>query len=60
MEKNTKPALIPIWPDAGNLMNVCRASAYKAAERGEIPTVTIGRRKLVVRSKFYELLGIEE
>jgi len=38
---------IPLWPDTGRALGLGRGSTYAAADRGEIPTIRIGR-KLVV------------
>ncbi len=37
------PATVSV-PEAGALLGICRASAYDAARRGDIPTIRIGRR----------------
>ena len=39
--------LLPLWPDVGRLLGIGRNSVYEAARRGEIPTITIGARRLV-------------
>lgn len=43
-------------PEAGKLLGLCRNSAYRAAERGEIPTLRIGRKLLVPVAAFERLL----
>jgi excisionase family DNA binding protein len=45
--------------EAGDYLRICRASAYAAARRGEIPTISCGRRKLVPTAKFRQLLGLD-
>ena len=42
--------------EAGKLLGISRNSAYEAARRGEIPTIRVGRRILVPRSRLDELL----
>lgn len=44
---------------AGELLGVSRRSAYRAAARGQIPTVRIGRRLLVPTQRLLELLGLD-
>lgn len=44
---------------AGRLLGLSRGSAYRAATRGDIPTIRIGRRLLVPTAKLLTLLGIE-
>ena len=59
--KDTKGSLlelIPLWPDAGKIAGLSRGSTYKAAARGEIPTVRIGGLIRVPLRKWQRLLGI--
>ena len=44
---------------AGQLLGLSRSSAYRAATRGEIPTIRIGRRLLVPTARLMTMLGIE-
>lgn len=44
-------------PEAGQLLSLGRDSAYRAAERGELPTLKLGRRLLVPVPRLLELLG---
>lgn len=44
---------------AGELLGLSRSSAYRAATRGEIPTIRIGRRLLVPTAKLLAMLGVE-
>jgi hypothetical protein len=41
-------ATIPLWPDAGRLLELSKNSTYKAARAGEIPGVLRFGRKYVV------------
>ena len=43
--------------EAAAVLGVSRGLAYDAARRGEIPTIRLGRRLLVPRSKLLELVG---
>ncbi len=43
--------------EAGKLLGIGRNAAYRAAERGEIPTVKIGKRILVLREPLKRMLG---
>ncbi|NNM98718.1 MAG: helix-turn-helix domain-containing protein [Candidatus Eremiobacteraeota bacterium] len=45
--------------EAGALLGIGRASAYEAARTGQIPTVTLGRRKVVPRAALERLLSGE-
>jgi excisionase family DNA binding protein len=51
------PATISV-EQAGRVLGVSRRSAYRAAERGQIPTVRVGRRLLVPTHRLLDLLGL--
>lgn len=42
--------------EAGKLLGVSRMTAYKAVWKGDIPTIKIGRRLLVPKKRFDEML----
>lgn len=43
-------------PEAGAKLGLCRNGAYGAAARGEIPTIRIGRRLMVPKIAFEQML----
>jgi excisionase family DNA binding protein len=43
--------------EAGVMLGISRRSAYRAAARGEIPTLRLGRRLLVPTPRLLTLLG---
>jgi predicted DNA-binding transcriptional regulator AlpA len=45
-------------PDAGAILGLSRPSAYEAAKRGDIPTISIGRRLVVPTAKLLDMLGL--
>ncbi len=45
--------------EAGELLGISRRSAYRAAARGELPTLRLGRRLVVPTAKLLALLGVE-
>lgn len=45
--------------DAAEILGVSRTSAYRAAQRGEIPTIRIGRRLLVPTARLLDMLGVQ-
>lgn len=49
---------MPIWPDAGKRLGIGRNAAYRAAARGEIPTIKVGSRLLVPKAAFDRMLGL--
>jgi predicted DNA-binding transcriptional regulator AlpA len=49
------PALMSV-PDAAAFLGLSRASAYRYAEAGLLPTKRFGRRVYVVRARLNELL----
>jgi excisionase family DNA binding protein len=58
MTNTTLPPTISV-EQAGELLGVSRRSAYRAASRGQIPTVRIGRRLLVPTQRLLDLLGLD-
>ncbi len=46
--------------EAGELLGISRRSAYRAAARGELPTLRLGRRLVVSTPKLLAMLGLEE
>jgi excisionase family DNA binding protein len=42
---------------AAELIGISRSDFYRAIDRGEMPSVRIGRRLLVPTAKLYQLLG---
>ena len=43
--------------EAGELLGLSRSSAYRAAARGELPTLRFGRRLVVPTRRLLTLLG---
>jgi hypothetical protein len=50
---------VPIWPHTCKALGVGRDVGYQAANRGEIPTVSVGRRKPVPTTWLRRKLGLE-
>ena len=50
------PATISV-EEAGKLLGLSRSSAYRAAARGQLPTLVFGRRLLVPTARLLEMLG---
>ncbi len=46
--------------EAGQLLGVSRSSAYRAAARGELPTLRLGRRLIVPTGRLLAMLGLEQ
>lgn len=46
-------------PAAGAIFGLSRAASYQAAQRGEIPTIRLGKRLLVPTAKLLALLGLD-
>lgn len=44
--------------EAGELLGLCRTSAYRAAQRGEIPTIRLNGRLHVPTARLRALLGL--
>lgn len=43
--------------EAAQLLGISRATAYECVRTGDLPSITLGRRILIPRSAFYELLS---
>ena len=46
--------------EAGEMLGLSRSSAYRAAARGELPTLRFGRRLVVPTRRLLALLGFAE
>ena len=46
-------------PEAAKILGIGVNGAYEAAKRGEIPTIKIGKRKLVIVTALKKMLGVE-
>ena len=44
-------------PEAAKVLGIGLNGAYEAAKRGEIPTIRVGKRILVLREPLKKLLG---
>lgn len=51
------PATLSV-EEAGTLLGLSRSSAYRAAARGQLPTLVFGRRLLVPTARLLEMLGV--
>ncbi|MEZ5280564.1 MAG: helix-turn-helix domain-containing protein [Acidimicrobiales bacterium] len=45
--------------EAAELLGIGRSTAYELVARGELPSVAIGRRRVITRPTLTELLGVE-
>lgn len=58
-ELRNGPAVLTV-EEAGAVLGLTKSAAYAAARRGDIPTIRIGLRRLVVpAAKLAELLGAD-
>lgn len=56
MELDELPPTLSV-EQAGDLLGISRRSAYRAASRGELPTLRLGRRLLVPTARLLFLIG---
>jgi hypothetical protein len=56
-ELNEKLA-VPLWPTAGQALDLRRGATYRAAAEGHIPTLAVGRLKRVSTSWLRQKLGL--
>ena len=57
-EHNKVERFVYTVPEAGRLLGLSRNAAYAAAQRGEIPTIRIGRLLLVPKVPFHRMVGL--
>lgn len=57
MELKDLPPTLSV-SEASEVLGISRRSAYRAATRGDLPAIRIGRRLLVPTSRLLELLGV--
>lgn len=50
--------LVYTVPEAGRLLGLSRNAAYAAAQRGDIPTIRIGRLLLVPKARFHRMVDL--
>jgi excisionase family DNA binding protein len=43
------PAIMPLWPTAGQFLGLSRTLTYDAARRSVLPTIRVGKKLLVSR-----------
>lgn len=47
-------------PEAAEMLGVSRAAAYQLAQKGEIPVVKLGRRRVVPAKQLRDMLGVKD
>ena len=50
---------LTIYPETAQILGLSKSSVYAAAERGEIPTIRVGRRLLVPTAALRRMLLME-
>jgi hypothetical protein len=53
-------AVLPLWPETGEILGLSRGATYAGAARGDIKTVKIGRLKKVPTRWLRRTLGLDE
>jgi hypothetical protein len=53
-------AVLPLWPEAGQLLGLRRGATYAAARSGDIKTIKLGRLLKVPTSWLRQKLGLDE
>ena len=51
--------VVPLWPDAGEILGLSRGATYAAAARGDIKTIDIGRLKKVSSAWLKAKVGLD-
>ncbi len=57
-DPNVQPTM-SVYPETAGVLHLSKASAYAAAERGEIPAIRIGRRLLVPTAALRRMLQLD-
>jgi hypothetical protein len=52
-------ALLPLWPEVGEILGLSRGATYDAASRGDIKTISLGRLKRVPSVWLKSQLGLD-
>jgi len=55
----TEKLAVPLWPTAGQALDLRRGATYRAANEGSIPTLNVGRLKRVSTSWLRQKLGLD-
>ena len=50
---------VSLWPTAGRALGIGKSSTYAAADRGEIPVIVLGGRKVVPTAALRRLLQLD-
>ena len=50
---------VSLWPTAGRAVGLRRSATYDAAERGQIPTIRLGRRIVVPTAALRRMLQLD-
>jgi hypothetical protein len=53
-------AVLPLWPEAGQILGLKRGAAYSAARSGDIQTIRIGRLLKVPTAWLKQKLALDE
>lgn len=59
MDLQNLPATLSV-EQAAEVLGISRRSAYRAVERGDLPTLRLGRRLLVPTARLLAMLGVEQ
>jgi hypothetical protein len=51
------PALLNLWPQTGRILGLPRGPVFRAAARGDLPTVRLGKRIFVSSARLAEQIG---
>ena len=58
LEEARRRATLTI-PEAAELLGLKRSAAYECARRGELPVLTLGRKKFVAAPRLLAMLGAD-
>ena len=60
LRKLDEEMVVPLWPDAGQILGLSRNSTYARAEDGDIVTIRLGRLRKVPTAWLREKLRLQK
>ena len=56
-EESVESLVLNVWPDVGKALNLSKPTVYSMVNQGIIPSIRFGRRIVVPKKAFEELLA---
>jgi hypothetical protein len=59
LDEINSEAVVPLWPHVGTVLRLSRNGIYRAAAKGNIPIVRVGRAVRVLTAPLREMLALK-